>query len=80
MGVHDLDGQLGHFDVAFLLSVLQHVERPCEALKRVTEIADEVYVEIALRFVDNELAGLLKDAEQIGESERGRPIFKVGRR
>ncbi len=79
MGVHDLDGQLGHFDVAFLLSVLQHVERPCEALKRVTEIADEVFVEIPLRFVDNELAGLLKNAEQIGESERGRPIFKVVR-
>ena len=79
MGVHDLNGEIGHFDVAFLLSVLQYVERPCEALGRVQEMADEVYVEIPMRFVDNELARLLKDAEQIGESERGRPIFKVAK-
>ena len=77
--IYNLNGDLGHFDIAFLLSVLQHVPRPRQALDHVLDLADEVYVEIPPRFVTDDLAAVLKDAQPIGESERGRPIYKVGR-
>ncbi|TET14953.1 MAG: methyltransferase domain-containing protein, partial [Dehalococcoidia bacterium] len=72
-----VNGQLGTFDIVLLLSVLQHIEKPEEVLATAKEISKEVYVEIPHRFITPALQEELEGAKSIGESERGRPIFKV---
>lgn len=66
-----------HFDVAFCLSVLQHLERPDKLFARLMDVADEIYVEIPARFMTNYLANYISGADYIGESERGRPIYRI---
>jgi len=78
MPAASVNGQLGHFDIVLLLSVLQHIEHPAEVLATAKEIGKEVYVEIPHRFITPALTEQLEGAESIGESERGRPMFKVG--
>lgn len=75
----DLDERslAGPFDVCFLLSVLQHVKDPDALLKQAMAVADELYIEIPVRFVSDYLAHVLTDAAYLGESERGRPIYRV---
>jgi len=75
MDAAKVDGLLGEFDTVFLLSVLQHLEKPDEVFDTVTGIAKETYIEIPLRFITPHMAD--KIGQPIGESERGRPLFKV---
>lgn len=66
-----------HWDVIFCLSVLQHLERPDEVFDWILAHGDEAYIEIPSRFITQHISETLKDAEYVGESERGRPIFRV---
>lgn len=71
------DGIGGDFDIIFCLSVLQHLKDPDRLMKWMTEHGDELYIEIPPRFITDYMASVLKDAEMCGESERGRPIYRV---
>lgn len=67
----------GKFDVAFALSVLQHTKNPDRILQVLTHIAGTIYIEQPPRFITPYMAELLGDAEYLGESERGRPLYRV---
>ena len=67
----------GHFDIAFCLSTLQHIKNPDAVLRDLTQIADEIYIEVPSRFVTDYMASVLSTGELLGESERGRPIYRV---
>ncbi len=67
----------GTFDVGFLLSVLQHVNDPDALFFKALQMCDVLYVEIPSRFITDRMAEVLASSEQIGESERGRPIYRV---
>jgi hypothetical protein len=67
----------GHFDVAFCLSVLQHLDDPDKAFDWVMSTADTVYIEIPTRFITPHMAKTLREADFLGESERGRPLYRV---
>ena len=69
--------RFGHFDVAFCLSVLQHLENPDAAYDWLLNTADTLYIEIPARFITEHMAETLKDADYLGESERGRPLYRV---
>lgn len=64
-------------DVAFCLSVLQHLKDPDRVLRTLMQVADTIYIEQPPRFITEYMASLLARAERLGESERGRPMFKV---
>lgn len=72
-----IPAEYGHFDVAFALSVLQHLKNPDRVLKQLTEITDAIYIEQPVRSITPYMADVLSQAEFCGESERGRPIYKV---
>lgn len=79
-GVYDLNTAFPvgeRYDVAFCLSVLQHLKNPDEVFDRMLSVADEVYIEIPPRFITQHMAESLKDADYLGESERGRPIYRL---
>lgn len=69
--------ETAHFDVAFALSVLQHLKDPDRVLRQLTAIADTIYIEQPPRFITEYMASILKDSAYMGESERGRPIYRV---
>ena len=73
------DGWLvtGHWDVAFCLSVLQHLKDPDRVLRWLTEHADTIYIETPPRFLSDYMEEVLRGADYLGESERGRPMFRV---
>jgi glycosyltransferase involved in cell wall biosynthesis len=78
--VHDLEKDprpAGNYDVAFALSVLQHIKNPDDVLAWLLENADEIYIEQPYRFISDFMAETLKDADFLGESERGRPIYRL---
>ncbi|MCH7944808.1 MAG: glycosyltransferase [Armatimonadetes bacterium] len=78
--LHDGDGisTFGrHFNIAFCLSTLQHIKNPDAVLRDLTQIADEIYIEVPSRFVTDYMASVLSNGELLGESERGRPIYRV---
>jgi hypothetical protein len=64
-------------DVIFCLSVLQHLETPDRVFDVLLERADTLYIEIPARFITAHMAETLKDADYLGESERGRPLYRV---
>lgn len=65
------------WDVVFCLSVLQHLKDPDRVMKWMMEHGKTLYIEIPPRFITNYMADVLNAAEMIGESERGRPIYRV---
>lgn len=67
----------GRFDVVFCLSVLQHLENPDKVFDWLCAIGDELYIEIPARFITEHMAETLRDADYLGESERGRPLYLV---
>ena len=76
----DLDGNLplARADVIFCLSVLQHLREPDRVFDWLLDIAREaVYIEIPTRFITQHMAETLRDADMLGESERGRPIYRI---
>lgn len=66
-----------HYDVGFALSVLQHIPNGDEVFEQLLERCDVVYIEQPPRFISERMADVLKDADYCGESERGRPIYRV---
>lgn len=68
---------IGRWDVVFCLSVLQHLREPDKAFDWLCEIADELYIEVPSRFITEHMAETLRDADYLGESERGRPLYRV---
>lgn len=77
--VFDLDSESlgGHYDVAFALSVLQHLKDPDRVLKELLVVADEVYIEQPIRQITDYMANVIAESDYCGESERGRPIYRV---
>lgn len=65
------------YDVGFALSVLQHLPDPDPVMDKLMESCDEVYVEIPQRFITNRVADYLQYGQVLGESERGRPVYRV---
>ena len=74
---HDALPDIWRFDVAFCLSVLQHLKDPDRVLRWLVGHCETIYIEIPARFVTDYMASVLTDAQYIGESERGRPVYKV---
>ena len=70
-------GVTSRFDVAFCLSVLQHLKDPDRLLRELPDSADTLYIEQPPRFITNYIASVLAESEYMGESERGRPIYHV---
>lgn len=71
-------GFVGRFDVVFCLSVLQHLNDPDKAFDWLLATTREtLYLEIPSRFITPHMAETLKDADFLGESERGRPLYRV---
>ena len=77
--VLDLNGPLpsAHADVIFCLSVLQHLENPDRVFDWLLSHGDEVYIEIPTRHITEHMADTLGNADFLGESERGRPLYRV---
>ena len=67
----------GTWDVAFALSVLQHLQDPDRVLRWLVEHADTIYIEQPPRFITDYMASVLQGSEYLGESERGRPLYRV---
>lgn len=66
-----------HYDVGFALSVLQHIRNGDEVLDQLLSICDVVYIEQPVRFITEHMAQVFADADYCGESERGRPIYRL---
>lgn len=64
-------------EVVFCLSVLQHLGDPDRVMRWIVTHCDEAYIEIPARFVTPYMAQVLSQAIFMGESERGRPIYRV---
>lgn len=81
MDLNQIDSQLTRvqrrFDVVFCLSVLQHLREPDPVFDDICAMADTLYIEIPPRFITPHMAETLKDADYLGESERGRPLYRV---
>lgn len=67
----------GHWDVGFCLSVLQHLNNPDRVFDWLLEHCDTLYIEQPPRFITEHMAQKLAYADYIGESERGRPLYRL---
>lgn len=66
-----------HYDVIFALSVLQHLQNPDRVFDWIMSHSKTAYIELPPRFVTERMARDILYAEHCGESERGRPIWKI---
>jgi hypothetical protein len=75
----DLNGTLPNweYDTVFCLSVLQHLENPDRVFDWLMRTAREIYLEIPTRFITQHMSEVLRDADFLGESERGRPLYRI---
>lgn len=68
----------GVFDVAFALSVLQHLKDPDRTFDWLMGHAKTIYMEMPPRFITPKMAeAVYRYGTNLGESERGRPIFRL---
>jgi glycosyltransferase involved in cell wall biosynthesis/2-polyprenyl-3-methyl-5-hydroxy-6-metoxy-1,4-benzoquinol methylase len=66
------------FDVVLCLSVLQHLKEPDKVFDWLLQATREhLYIEIPSRFITAHIAEVLANADFLGESERGRPLYRV---
>lgn len=83
-GTRDIDSEQGreflsdaHYDVIFCLSVLQHLKDPDRVFQWMLDHGETLYIEIPQRAITPLMAEHLNDAELLGESERGRPLYRL---
>jgi 2-polyprenyl-3-methyl-5-hydroxy-6-metoxy-1,4-benzoquinol methylase len=77
----DIDANLNSdrspFDVIFCLSVLQHLKSPDLTFQWMLDHGKVLYIEIPQRSITSLMAEHLQNADLLGESERGRPIYRL---